>query len=110
MADQNVLLGLYVPSSSTLSCSSFLLQLIHAHGSECRRSSTGGSKYVAVCNLFYEPCFLLSKFNRLMFWAVDDNLYNSAEMLKISTKTLDKALDSASPEDVNLLKDAYHHL
>jgi hypothetical protein len=45
-----------------------------------------------------------------MFWAVDDNLYNSAEMLKISTKTLDKALDSASPEDVNLLKDAYHHL
>ncbi|KAJ6622904.1 hypothetical protein B0H10DRAFT_2011949 [Mycena sp. CBHHK59/15] len=48
--------------------------------------------------------------SELMFWAVDDNYYNADEQIRNSDNLKNKIAASASPEDIQLLDDAFHHL
>lgn len=48
---------------------------------------------------------------RLMFWRVDDNLYNADEQLRDGAVAIRKKVTpTTNPEDVQLLEDALHHL
>ncbi|KAJ6501926.1 P-loop containing nucleoside triphosphate hydrolase protein [Mycena sanguinolenta] len=48
--------------------------------------------------------------SQLMFWSVDDNLYNSKESLETADDKRNKLSPMTSPEDLKLLDDAFHHL
>ncbi|KAJ6501924.1 P-loop containing nucleoside triphosphate hydrolase protein [Mycena sanguinolenta] len=48
--------------------------------------------------------------SQLMFWRVDDNLYNSGELLRTADEKMKKLSPATSPEDIQLMNDAFHHL
>ncbi|KAF7364001.1 Helicase C-terminal domain-containing protein [Mycena sanguinolenta] len=48
--------------------------------------------------------------SQLMFWSVDDNLYNSKESLETADEKRKKLSPTTSLEDLKLLEDAFHHL
>ncbi|KAJ7137908.1 P-loop containing nucleoside triphosphate hydrolase protein [Mycena epipterygia] len=53
----------------------------------------------------------VTNMSQLMFWAIDENIFNADEQLRDSGKGVKKGLNaSTSPEDVKLVNDALHHL
>ncbi|KAF8205525.1 P-loop containing nucleoside triphosphate hydrolase protein [Mycena galopus ATCC 62051] len=48
--------------------------------------------------------------NILMFWSVDDNYFNAAELLRTSAEKMNKLPPSTNPEDRVLMQDSFHHL
>ncbi|KAJ7154205.1 hypothetical protein C8R46DRAFT_1356943 [Mycena filopes] len=48
--------------------------------------------------------------SQIMFWGVDDHLYNADELMRTTEKTVNKLSPSTSEEDLTLIKEAYHHI
>jgi hypothetical protein len=53
----------------------------------------------------------LHLFSRLLFWRVDDRLYNADELVKNANKHIERAIKRGMPEeDISLLESAFNHL
>jgi len=48
---------------------------------------------------------------RMLFWHVDDNLYNSEQLLDSAQTHIDRAKErNMPPEDISALEQAFEHL
>ncbi|KAJ7264890.1 P-loop containing nucleoside triphosphate hydrolase protein [Mycena haematopus] len=52
----------------------------------------------------------IENMSQLMFWGVDDNYYNSTDLLRSAADKMTKLSPTTSPEDVQLMNDAFYHL
>ncbi|KXN91423.1 DNA repair protein rad5 [Leucoagaricus sp. SymC.cos] len=49
--------------------------------------------------------------SQLMFWSVDETLYNVDQLVENAQSTIDRALQrNIPPEDIQLVRDAFHHI
>lgn len=79
---------------------------------ELRFTTARRRKHVSVrFSLTPHSIALTNHINRLMFWAVDQNLYNVDELTKNAEDQLQRAIErDSSPEDISLLREALVHV